>query len=169
MLVIGCKNKKIFKGFTLIELLVVLLIIGISTTLITLSFSTVSSIEKQTNSVEEYSRFLAEESIVSGNIVAWYFNSTNQYATFVSENGVEKKISNLDNSIWKDSSSLSKTFTYLDGIKIDLDKNKLESPLILFYPSGEISGGEIDIYFEDYIHRLVIKNNGKIYNEIIDY
>ena len=66
MLVIGCKNKKIFKGFTLIELLVVLLIIGISTTLITLSFNTVSSIEKQTNSVEEYSRFLAEESIVSG-------------------------------------------------------------------------------------------------------
>ena len=111
MLVIGCKNKKIFKGFTLIELLVVLLIIGISTTLITLSFNTVSSIEKQTNSVEEYSRFLAEESIVSGNIVAWYFNSTNQYATFVSENGVEKKISNLDNSIWEDSSSLSKTFT----------------------------------------------------------
>ena len=91
MLVIGCKNKKIFKGFTLIELLVVLLIIGISTTLITLSFSTISSIEKQTSSVEEYSRFLAEESIVSGNIVAWYFNSTNQYATFVSENGVEKK------------------------------------------------------------------------------
>ena len=112
MLVIGCKNKKIFKGFTLIELLVVLLIIGISTTLITLSFNTVSSIEKQTNSVEEYSRLLAEESIVSGNIVAWYFNSTNQYATFVSENGVEKKISNLDNSIWEDSSSISKTFTY---------------------------------------------------------
>ena len=145
MLVIGCKNKKIFKGFTLIELLVVLLIIGISTTLITLSFNTVSSIEKQTNSVEEYSRFLAEESIVSGNIVAWYFNSTNQYATFVSENGVEKKISNLDNSIWEDSSSLSKTFTYLDGYNLQniyrfrhqkflqRDRIKLMVTLIYFY------------------------------------
>ena len=34
---------------------------------------------------------------------------------------------------------------------------------------GAVSVRPLSRYFEDYIHRLVIKNNGKIYNEIIDY
>ena len=35
-------------------------------------------------------------------------------------------------------------FKYLDGTKIELQQDRSESPLLIFYPSGEISGGEID-------------------------
>ena len=62
MLEIGCSNKKHLNGFTLTELLVVLFIIGISATLITLNFNSISSIERQTNSVEDSVNFLSEES-----------------------------------------------------------------------------------------------------------
>ena len=77
---IGCNNKKHQKGFTLIEILVVLIIIGISTTLITLNFSTLKSIDSQSNSFEKTVNFLTEESIVTGNIIGWYLNSNKQFA-----------------------------------------------------------------------------------------
>jgi type II secretion system protein H len=163
----GCNYKNKSKGFTLIEMLVVLFIIGISATLVLVNFSSVNSIEKRANSIEDSIKFLAEESIITGNIIAWYFDSKKNYATYVYENGEEKQINNIGNSVWKNSSSLKTTFKYLDGTKIELQQDRSESPLLIFYPSGEISGGEIDLYHEDYIQRLVIKNNGKIYNEII--
>ena len=53
----------------------------------------------------------------------------------------------------ENSSSLKTTFKYLDGTKIELQQDRSESPLLIFYPSGEISGGEIDLYHEDYIQR----------------
>ena len=40
---------------------------------------------------------------------------------------------------------------------------------MIFYPSGENSGGQIDIYYEEYIQRIVIKNHGKVTNEVISY
>ena len=53
ILVIGCSNKKLNKGFTLVEILVALIIIGITTTLITLNFSSLSSVTKQVNTIED--------------------------------------------------------------------------------------------------------------------
>ena len=44
-----------------------------------------------------------------------------------------------------------------------------KTPLLVFYPSGENSGGIIDIYYEEYIQRIVINNNGKINNEVVNY
>ena len=163
----GWNNKNKSKGFTLIEILVVLFIIGISATLVVVNLSSVNSIEKRADSIEDSIKFLAEESIITGNIIAWYFDSKKNYATYIYENGDEKQINNTGNSIWKNPSSLKTTFKYLDGTKIELQQDRSESPLLIFYPSGEISGGEIDLYHEDYIQRVVIKNNGKIYNEII--
>ena len=75
----------------------------------------------------------------------------------------------FDKSIWKNNLILKKTFKYSDGVKIELGDRMIESPILIFYPSGEISGGEIEIYYEKYIHRLVIKNNGEIKNEVINY
>ena len=71
----GCNSNKYQKGFTLIEILIVLVIIGISTTLITLNFSSLKSIESQINSFEKSVNFLTEESIVTGNIISWYLSS----------------------------------------------------------------------------------------------
>jgi type II secretion system protein H len=149
---IGCNNKKLQKGFTLIEILVVLIIIGISTTLITLNFSTLKSIDSQGNSFEKTVNFLTEESIVTGNIIGWYLNSNKQFAEYINE-----------------IASLKKTFRFEDGTLVEIEEISNESPLMIFYPSGENSGGEIDIYHNDFIQRIVIKSNGKVINETISY
>ena len=64
---------------------------------------------------------------------------------------------------------MKKTFKYADGIKIELVDKKMEIPMLVFYPSGEISGGEIEIYYDEYIYRLAVKSNGTIQNEVINY
>ena len=61
------------------------------------------------------------------------------------------------------------TFRFEDGTITRIDEMQRDSPLMIFYPSGENSGGEIDIYHNDYIQRIVIKNNGKVINEVIRY
>ena len=68
----GCKGKIISRGFTLIEVMVVILIIGITTTLITLNFSSINSIEKQSNAIDERFAYLTEESIITGRACLLY-------------------------------------------------------------------------------------------------
>ena len=91
------------------------------------------------------------------------------------ENGAEffedkqKIIKDLNKSSWVDTQSLKKTFKFLDGTKIELGEKEYKTPLLVFYPSGENSGGIIDIYYEEYIQRIVINNNGKINNEVVNY
>ena len=45
----------------------------------------------------------------------------------------------------------------------------IDTPVIIFYPSGENSGGQIDIYNPQYIQRIIIFSNGKTKDEIISY
>ena len=97
MLETGCNRSKYQKGFTLIEILVVLIIIGISTTLITLNFSTLKSIDSQINSFEKSVNFLTEESIVTGNIIAWHLSSNKQFANYIFDN---ENLENEDLVAW---------------------------------------------------------------------
>ena len=166
---IGCNNKKHQKGFTLIEILVVLIIIGISTTLITLNFSTIKSIDSQGNTFQKTVNFLTEESIVTGNIIGWYLNSNKQFAEYINDNKNSEIDYDFDNSILNEIASLKKTFRFEDGTLVVIEEISNESPLMIFYPSGENSGGEIDIYHNDFIQRIVIKSNGKVINEVISY
>jgi prepilin-type N-terminal cleavage/methylation domain len=85
ILAIGC-NSNTSKGFTLIEILVVLLILAISLTLIILNFSSLNSIEKQVKSFEYTFDVLSQESILTGNIVAWYYDSEGEYAAYLFKN-----------------------------------------------------------------------------------
>lgn len=165
----GCNSNKYQKGFTLIEILIVLVIIGISTTLITLNFSSLKSIESQINSFEKSVNFLTEESIVTGNIISWYLSSNKQYANYMFDNENKKIDYDFDDSFLNEIASLKKTFRFEDGTIIEIKEIQKDFPLMIFYPSGENSGGQIDIYYEEYIQRIVIKNHGKVTNEVISY
>ena len=169
MLETGCNSNKYQKGFTLIEILVVLIIIGISTTLITLNFSTLRSIDSQINSFEKSVNFLTEESIVTGNIIAWHLNSNKQSANYIFDNEIEEIDYDFDNSFLNEIESLRKTFRFQDGAIIEIEEIQKDTPLMIFYPSGENSGGVIDIYHNDYIQKVVIKNNGEVINEVVGY
>mgnify|MGYP001997614277 FL=1 len=169
MLETGCNSNKYQKGFTLIEILVVLIIIGISTTLITLNFSTLRSIDSQINSFEKSVNFLTEESIVTGNIIAWHLNSNKQSANYIFDNEIKEIDYDFDNSFLNEIESLRKTFRFQDGAIIEIEEIQKDTPLMIFYPSGENSGGVIDIYHNDYIQKVVIKNNGEVINEVVSY
>ena len=169
MLEIGCNNKRYRSGFTLIEILVVLIIIGITSTLITLNFSTFDLIEKKANSFQKTVNFLTEESIITGNTIGLYLSSDKQFAEYLTDDKKNKIDSNYKNTFWSDTSSLRKTFKFEDGSIIELNDQMLELPMMIFYPSGENSGGQIDIYHSNYIQRLIIFSNGQITDEIISY
>ena len=85
MLEIGCNNKRYHLGFTLIEILVVLIIIGITSTLITINFNTFDLIEKKANSFQKTVSYLTEESIITGKIIGLYLSSDNQFAKYLTE------------------------------------------------------------------------------------
>ena len=166
----GCnKNKDFAKGFTLIEILIVLIIIGITSTLVILNFNSVSSIEKQTSGIEDSINFLTEESIITGKIIGLFVDPETQYALYLSNDNGKNLVKDFPNKGWDQNNSLKKTFQFLDGSIIEIGEKKYEIPLIIFYPSGENSGGVLNIYHDDYIQRVSIKNNGKILNEPISY
>ena len=99
MLETGCNSNKYQKGYTLIEIIVVLIIIGISTTFITLNFSTLKSVDSKINSFEKSVNFLTEESIVTGNIIGWHLNSKKQFANYIFDNENKEIDYDFDNSL----------------------------------------------------------------------
>ena len=100
MLEIGCNNKRYRSGFTLIEILVVLIIIGITSTLITLNFSTLGLIEKKANSFQKTVSYLTEESIITGKIIGLYLSSDNQFAKYLTEENQNEIDSSYKNTFW---------------------------------------------------------------------
>jgi prepilin-type N-terminal cleavage/methylation domain-containing protein len=161
----GCNKSS--RGFTLIEILVVLIIIGIASSLIFLNFSSASSISKNQSSFQNAFNFLTEESIITGNIIGWHANNENDFSYILDYKNTF--IGNLDNPYsnnWNDLSSHRKTYKSSDGSIIDFENYEEDLPLLIFYPSGENSGGIISIFLNDYTQQITINTNGKIISEI---
>ena len=166
--VTGCNNCK--SGFTLIEILVVLVVIGIASSLIFLNFSSVVSISKNQTTFSKSFNYLSEESIITGDVVGWHANNKNQFSYFLdNKNQIISKIENPFLSNWQNLENYKKTFKSSDGSEIDFELYGDNTPLLIFYPSGESSGGFINIYFDDYIQKIEINSNGSITSQIVKY
>ena len=166
--VTGCNNCK--SGFTLIEILVVLVVIGIASSLIFLNFSSVVSISKNQTTFSKSFNYLSEESIITGDVVGWHANNKNQFSYFLdNKNEILSKIENPLLRNWQNLENYKKTFKSSDGSEIDFELYDKNIPLLIFYPSGESSGGLINIYFDDYIQKIEINSNGNITSQIINY
>ena len=166
--VIGCNNPK--RGFTLIEILVVLLVIGIASSLIFLNFSSVTSISKNQSTFAKFFHYLSEESIITGYVIGWHANNVNQFSYSLDKNNkIISDITNPYSDNWQNLSNFKKTFKSFDGSEIDFDLYDEESPLLLFYPSGECSGGHINIFFDNYFQKIEINSNGKVTSQVINY
>ena len=166
--VIGCNNLK--RGFTLIEILVVLIVIGIASSLIFLNFSSATSISKNQSTFANFFHYLSEESIITGDVVGWHADNANQFSYSLDKNNqIILDITNPYSNNWQNLSNFKKTFKSFDGSEIDFDLYDEELPLLLFYPSGENSGGHINIFFDNYIQKIEINSNGKVTSQIINY
>jgi prepilin-type N-terminal cleavage/methylation domain-containing protein len=166
--VTGCNNCK--SGFTLIEILVVLVVIGIASSLIFLNFSSVVSISKNQTTFSKSFNYLSEESIITGDVVGWHANNKNQFSYFLdNKNEILSKIENPLLRNWQNLENYKKTFKSSDGSEIDFELYDENIPLLIFYPSGESSGGSINIYFDDYIQKIEINSNGSITSQIVNY
>ena len=166
--VIGCNTLK--RGFTLIEILVVLVVIGIASSLIFLNFSSVTSISKNQSTFAKFFHYLSEESIITGDIVGWHADNANQFSYSLDKNNqIILDITNPYSNNWQNLSNFKKTFKSFDGSEIDFDLYDEELPLLLFYPSGESSGGYINIFFDNYIQKIEINTNGKVTSQVINY
>ena len=166
--VTGCNNCK--SGFTLIEILVVIVVIGIASSLIFLNFSSVVSISKNQTTFSKSFNYLSEESIITGDLVGWHANNKNQFSYFLdNKNEILSKIENPLLRNWQNLENYKKTFKSSDGSEIDFELYDENIPLLIFYPSGESSGGLINIYFDDYIQKIEINSNGSITSKIINY
>jgi len=165
----GCKDKYFSKGFTLIEVLVVILIIGITTTLITLNFSSLNSIEKQSNTIDKRFSYLTQESIITGKVIGWFATNSNHYAAYISNKSHEDDGEFFLETSWTDDTSLKKIFKFTDGTDLELGDEPSNNPILIFYPSGENSGGTLELHYSDFLQKITIKNNADIQNEITQY
>jgi prepilin-type N-terminal cleavage/methylation domain-containing protein len=158
------------RGFTLIEILVVLVVIGIASSLVFLNFSSAISISNNQSTFTKSFNYLSEESTITGDVIGWHANNENQFSYFIdSENQIISAIENPYLSNWQDLSNYKKIFKSSDGSEIDFEMYDKEVPLILFYPSGENTGGFINIFFDNYIQKIEFHTNGTITSQIIDY
>ena len=163
---IGCNSSS--KGFTIIEILVVLIIISISSSLIFLNFSSATTVANNKSSFKNTFNYLTEESILTGNVIGWHANNKDEFSYILDpKNMFMEKLDNPYPTNWNELSQFRKIYKSFDGSIIDFESYEEDLPLLIFYPSGENSGGILNIFLPNYTQQITINTNGEIVSEII--
>jgi prepilin-type N-terminal cleavage/methylation domain-containing protein len=131
-------------GFTLLELLVVLILMGLISTVIVTNTSFFDRYQSdQVEPYKEFLNFLSEESALTKKTLAWFIGENTQSIYTLKKN--EWHLQNFDSSYYP---NISNKIIFKDARgQTLLFSNETELPFLIFYPSGQSSGGEI--YFNE--------------------
>lgn len=159
-LAIGC--SKTSRGFTLIELLVSIIIIGLVSSIIFLNSSVLDSLEKNTGALKNLFNYLSEESMLSGSMIGFYAKNNKIDASYINNLGI--KINNrkidLPKTNWDDFKNYKKSYLSPEGIETVIKDEFDSSPLLIFFPDGQNSGGQIRVELDSNIYIIDIDKNG---------
>jgi prepilin-type N-terminal cleavage/methylation domain-containing protein len=150
-------------GFTLLELLVVLILMGLISTVIVTNTSFVD--RYQSDQVEPYKEFLSEESALTKKTLAWFIGENTQSIYALKKN--EWHSQNFDSSYYP---NISNKIIFKDARgQVLLFSNETELPFLIFYPSGQSSGGEIHFNEDNSGRVLAIDAFGKVIDNRNNY
>ena len=156
------------KGFSLIELVMVLAIMGIMTTIVSLSISILDKGSDSISAINKNVAFISEMSVLSGKVIGWYASETEQELFYLDNKG--QKISQVEakrlDSFWSTYSDYFIEVEMFSGSVIRLNEFITTSPLVVFYPTGANSGA--NIYFKSDVHEMSYRINQNGVSEI-DY
>ena len=146
-------------GFTLLELLIVIILIGLISTIVITNTSFLDQQDSdEIESYKEFINFLSEESALTKKTIAWFISENNQSINHLQNNNWDKQDYGLSyyptiksNTLFKDSDGKSFIFS-----------EERRSPFLIFYPSGQSSGGYIQLHKSNSILTLTIDTFGQV-------
>lgn len=138
----GYRELTAQKGFTLIELIIVLMLMGLISTIVLTNSSFLQKYDS--DQIETYSNFinyLSEESALTQKPTAWFIgNSAQSIASFQKGKWYSE---NLPNNLYP---SINQTTQFRDSEgTIFFWQDDRENPFLVFYPTGQSSGGSIEL------------------------
>jgi len=147
------------KGFSLIELVMVLAIMGIMTTIVTLSISILDKGADSIVAIDKNVALISEMSVLSGQVIGWYASETHQELFYLDNKG--QKINQVESkrldSFWGAYSDYFIEVETFSGDVVRLNKFVTMYPLVVFYPTGANSGA--NIYFKSDVNEMSYRIN----------
>ena len=133
------------KGFSLIEMVMVLAIVGLMTTIASLSISILNNDFDADSALDQYFSSISERSVLSGNLIGWFASERDVALFYLNKSGEKFKFVDLDTSkkTWSHYSKFRKSVEMTNGDVIFLEHSLSDIPLIVFYPSGFNSGAHL--------------------------
>jgi type II secretion system protein H len=141
------------RGFSLVEMIVVLVLIGLSVSLVTPSFSRLSKTIELKGAAQKISgilRYCRGEAVHKGRVYQIFFDSDLREVRVQRMESIEVK----EESEKREEKAFKKTYPLPSGInmremKISSPQYPSELPTIEFYPNGGSNGGSILLKSED--------------------
>ena len=124
--------------------------------------ASVDSLEKNTGALKNLFNYLSEESMLSGSMIGFYAKNNKIDASYINNLGI--KINNrkidLPKTNWDDFKNYKKSYLSPEGIETVIKDEFDSSPLLIFFPDGQNSGGQIRVELDSNIYIIDIDKNG---------
>jgi prepilin-type N-terminal cleavage/methylation domain-containing protein len=150
---LGFREIKNSRGFTLLELLVTLILIGLISTIIMTNSNFLQKYQSdQIQSYVSFIEYLTEESALTKKNIGWFIGNEAQFISSYQNNEWSPQF--IQPNFFPEIKSTTKFLDNTGNFFVITDQS--DDPFIVFYPSGQSSGGSVEFNQPDknYILRI---------------